>query len=171
MTDLSGTIGSQFCRWLLSYPDTIRLQTDPFWTGHQMDWIGRSQPCKVSLWMFQIEVWKWEFSRKPISLAWLDNSRKCTNLSNYYKKQLVLQMLTEMFKNKPILSHWLLKWQINSKDDFLWKYLKENYWECYRLGINEWHIDGVVQDCSICCANAVEILQSCTKPSICYYCM
>ena len=29
------------------------------------------------------------------------------------------------------------------------------------------HIDGLVQDCSISSANALEILQSCTKPSIC----
>ena len=28
------------------------------------------------------------------------------------------------------------------------------------------HIDGLVQDCSISIANALEILQSCTKPSI-----
>ena len=30
-----------------------------------------------------------------------------------------------------------------------------------------YHIDGFVQDCSISIANALEILQSCTKPSIC----
>ena len=29
------------------------------------------------------------------------------------------------------------------------------------------YIDGLVQDCSISIANALEILQSCTKPSIC----
>ena len=28
------------------------------------------------------------------------------------------------------------------------------------------HIDGLVQDCSISIANALELLQSCTKPSI-----
>ena len=28
------------------------------------------------------------------------------------------------------------------------------------------HFDGLVQDCSISIANALEILQSCTKPSI-----
>ena len=28
------------------------------------------------------------------------------------------------------------------------------------------YIDGLVQDCSISIANALEILQSCTKPSI-----
>ena len=32
--------------------------------------------------------------------------------------------------------------------------------------IKEFHIDGSVQDCSISIANALEILQSCTKPSI-----
>ena len=31
------------------------------------------------------------------------------------------------------------------------------------------HIDGSVQDCSISIANALEILQSCTNPSICKY--
>ena len=30
-------------------------------------------------------------------------------------------------------------------------------------------IDGLVQDCSNSIANALELLQSCTKPSICYY--
>ena len=30
-------------------------------------------------------------------------------------------------------------------------------------------IDGLVLDCSISIANALEILQSCTKPSICWY--
>ena len=29
-------------------------------------------------------------------------------------------------------------------------------------------IDGLVQDCSITIANAMEILQSCTKPSVCF---
>ena len=31
------------------------------------------------------------------------------------------------------------------------------------------HVDGFVQDCSNSIANALEILQSCTKPSIWYY--
>ena len=35
---------------------------------------------------------------------------------------------------------------------------------CYNVS----YIDGLVQDCSISIANALEILQSCTKPSICY---
>ena len=30
------------------------------------------------------------------------------------------------------------------------------------------HIDGLVQGCSISIANALEILQSCTKPSVLY---
>ena len=30
----------------------------------------------------------------------------------------------------------------------------------------EGYVDGLVQDCSISIANALEILQSCTKPSI-----
>ena len=29
------------------------------------------------------------------------------------------------------------------------------------------HLDGLVQDCSNSIANALELLQSCTKPSIC----
>ena len=29
------------------------------------------------------------------------------------------------------------------------------------------YIDGLVQDCSISIANALELLQSCTKPSTC----
>ena len=33
---------------------------------------------------------------------------------------------------------------------------------------NELNIDGLVQDCNISIANALEILQSCIKPSICF---
>ena len=32
-----------------------------------------------------------------------------------------------------------------------------------------WHFDGSAQDCSNSIANALELLQSCTKPSICSY--
>ena len=32
-------------------------------------------------------------------------------------------------------------------------------------------IDGLVQDCNISIANALEILQSCTKPSKCLLCL
>ena len=31
------------------------------------------------------------------------------------------------------------------------------------------YIDGLAQDCSNSIANALELLQSCTKPSICLY--
>ena len=31
----------------------------------------------------------------------------------------------------------------------------------------EWYFDSLVQDCSISIADELEILQSCTKPSIC----
>ena len=30
-----------------------------------------------------------------------------------------------------------------------------------------YHVDGLVQDCSNSIANALELLQSCTKPSMC----
>ena len=33
------------------------------------------------------------------------------------------------------------------------------------------NIDGSVQDCSNSTANALELLQSCTKPSICFACL
>ena len=33
---------------------------------------------------------------------------------------------------------------------------------------NDQKLDGLVKDCSISIANALEILQSCTKPSICW---
>ena len=36
----------------------------------------------------------------------------------------------------------------------------------YSNSISALHIDGPVQDCSISSANALEILHSCTKPSI-----
>ena len=38
-----------------------------------------------------------------------------------------------------------------------------NYINCALLQL---HINGLVQDCSISIANALEILQSCTEPSI-----
>ena len=37
---------------------------------------------------------------------------------------------------------------------------------CY-LGQTDAYFDGLVQDCSNSIANALELLQSCTKPSIC----
>ena len=33
------------------------------------------------------------------------------------------------------------------------------------------NVDGLVQDCSNSIANALELLQSCTKPSVCFYLM
>ena len=36
----------------------------------------------------------------------------------------------------------------------------------WQLGVFQYHIDGLVQDCSNSIANALELLQSCTKPSI-----
>ena len=33
--------------------------------------------------------------------------------------------------------------------------------------VGQYHIDGLVQDCSNSIANTLELLQSCTKPSIC----
>ena len=35
------------------------------------------------------------------------------------------------------------------------------------LNMSEWYINGIVQDCSKSSALAMELLQSCTKPSIC----
>ena len=42
---------------------------------------------------------------------------------------------------------------------FFWWYMKL---------VNNEYIDGLVQDCSNSIANALELLQSCTKPSICF---
>ena len=47
-----------------------------------------------------------------------------------------------------------------------------NYMACYNFvqicsARNTWPCHGLVQDCSISIANALEILQSCTKPSMC----
>ena len=39
------------------------------------------------------------------------------------------------------------------------------YYISYRIRIIHLHIDGLVQDCSNYIANALELLQSCTKPS------
>ena len=36
-----------------------------------------------------------------------------------------------------------------------------------RMGLNETQLDSLVQNCSISITNALEILQSCTKPSNC----
>ena len=44
-------------------------------------------------------------------------------------------------------------------------HFKENSINCM---IDVYHIDGLVQDCIISSANTLEILQSCTKPSICH---
>ena len=33
------------------------------------------------------------------------------------------------------------------------------------------YFDGLVQDCSVSIANALDILQSCAKPSILWYCI
>ena len=41
----------------------------------------------------------------------------------------------------------------------------------YTLHTTSHHIYGLVQDCSISIANVLEILQSCTKPSICNTCL
>ena len=35
------------------------------------------------------------------------------------------------------------------------------------MELSVYHIDGLVQDCSNSIANALELLQSCTKPSMC----
>ena len=35
----------------------------------------------------------------------------------------------------------------------------------------DYDIDGLVQDCSNSIANALELLQSCTKPLICFLCI
>ena len=37
------------------------------------------------------------------------------------------------------------------------------------LNVSDYDIDVLVQDCSNSIANALELLQSCTKPSICFY--
>ena len=54
----------------------------------------------------------------------------------------------------------------------LWYFLRI-YWQYTIVYIFSWflyhYIDGLVQDCSISSALAMEILQSCTKPSIWYY--
>ena len=39
--------------------------------------------------------------------------------------------------------------------------------ECIKNMYFHQHIDGLVQDCSNSVAGALELLQSCTKPSIC----
>ena len=42
----------------------------------------------------------------------------------------------------------------------------QNHGESLAQMLNE-YLDGLVQDCSNSIANALELLQSCTKPSIC----
>ena len=43
----------------------------------------------------------------------------------------------------------------------------EGFLEC-KLNKFHWNIDGLAQDCSNAIADAIELLQSCAKPSICY---
>ena len=50
----------------------------------------------------------------------------------------------------------------------LWQYLSVVLMLTFFLTYN---IDGLVQDCSNSIANTLELLQSCTKPSICLWCM
>ena len=78
----------------------------------------------------------------------------------------------------------IISWTISSKfqwlfslNIYMYMYI---YWswalKCPPKGLHHFikpslcfdkYIDGLVQDCSISIANALEILQSCTKPSIC----
>ena len=58
-------------------------------------------------------------------------------------------------------------WWFETLSRPLWPHSNDTSAENKDSNLNDWkNIDGLVQDCSISIANALEILQSCTKPSI-----
>ena len=60
-----------------------------------------------------------------------------------------------------LILQFCLLWQCICITSITWMLLKQ-HWMCYSH-----NIDGLVQDCGISIATALEILQYCTKPSIC----
>ena len=74
------------------------------------------------------------------------------------------------------ISFWNVNWCIHFLDFFFWIskwYVMTSVLPIDRLrsySIRQCNIDGLVQDCSNSIANALELLQSCTKPST-WYCM
>ena len=56
-----------------------------------------------------------------------------------------------------------------SKDSILYTAMTINHasWRFF-VGARDSHLDVLVKDCSISSADALEILQSCTRPSICF---
>ena len=65
-----------------------------------------------------------------------------------------------LVKWAPLRLNCLTQWRPDEMDAIF----SENF-QIHSLKLN-CYINGVVQDCSISIANALEILQSCTKPSI-----
>ena len=102
----------------------------------------------------------------------------CVYIKVYFRlQQSLLGCQASCFPNGPIYNktglvqiiawHRAFVWT-NGSPVFLHIYVTQPQWvKCFEIFIvNMFHIDGLVQDCSISIANALEILQSCTKPSI-----
>ena len=71
---------------------------------------------------------------------------------------------------------WLYQWPPTSKVALLWQRNIGMFWVLCYVVVISWlpdnhNVIGLVQDCSISIANALEILQSCTKPSMWSICL
>ena len=72
-------------------------------------------------------------------------------------------------KNKVVISHTSYKpySHLLVKDfQILFQRFRSVFMQMYTAGISRGYIDGLMQGCNISIANALETLQSCTKPSI-----
>ena len=62
-----------------------------------------------------------------------------------------------------MIPHGITTAQINHWGDTVWVY------DAINIQSTSQHVDGLAKDCSNSIANAMELPQSCTKPSICLY--
>ena len=120
-------------------------------------------------WQLIIQIWR-NFSsfdcNNPIRLKkmghiceklWIDQI-----LFFYMLEKYLVLAFCQLWVHKPIV-----KWVETpfwSKNFWGWPNQYHSFLHC--LAISNHDIDGLVQDCSISSALAMEILQSCTKPSI-----
>ena len=86
-------------------------------------------------------------------------------IQQIYRLPKLMSMQVEISRSWNVFTGlWVLLKVLNLFQDFPPDYTMH----CYTFDNAIPQIDGVVQDCSISIANALEILQSCTIPSICY---
>ena len=146
--------------WMLSW---WRLQMKTFsallalfcgeFTGHRC--IPRPKPVMELWWFFFICTWinGWVNNREAVDLR---RNRA------HYNVTVICLLCFGLFDNVCCFLWWIsVTWFFDMFCLFPWHRdnLRPN-----RLNLND--IDGLVQDCSNSIANALELLQSCTKPSI-----